>query len=90
MIRRVFSMVRNVLAPDGIVVQLVGFADVRSQFPEYLLAMKDAGLEPYPLPLGQGDHLVRRVPNRKWYAKLRGPVDASSELLLFFRRRRQR
>jgi hypothetical protein len=71
-----------VLAPDGLVVQLVGFADIRSQFPEYLQALEDAGLEELPAPGGQ---MGRQVPNRKWYAKFRAPGDASSELLLFHR-----
>lgn len=88
MIRAVFSSVRQVLARDGIVVQLVGFADVESQLPKYLATMAEAGFEAWR-PAGlQAHQFRRRVPNRKWYANLQGAVDASSEVLLFHRPRR--
>ena len=87
MIKSAFSSVKEILAPDGIVVQLVGFADVRSQLPKYLAAMAEAGFEAATPPGLQEGRLSRHVPNRKWYAKLHGAVDASSELLLFHRPR---
>ena len=89
MIRSAFSSVREVMAPDGLVVQLVGFADVRSQLPRYLATMSEAGFEPWR-PLWSRERLWRAVPNRKWYAKLKGAVDPSSEVLLFHRPRRVR
>lgn len=89
MITEVFSSVREILAADGIVVQLVGFADLRSQLPMYLAAMSAAGFETLA-PAGSHElQLWRRVPNRKWYAKLQAAVDASSEILLFHRPRRR-
>jgi hypothetical protein len=89
MIRSAFSSVREILTPDGMVVQLVGFADLKRQLPQYLAAMEDSGFEVLPPSLGRRQHLWRNVPNRKWYAKLQGAVDASSELLLFHRPRRR-
>ena len=79
-IRNVFKSVRALIDPEGIVVQLVGFARADEQLPMYLEAMEQAGfIEWDHLP----EHgLGRRVPNRKWYAKLKGDVDASSEVLL--------
>ena len=90
MIRSAFSSIRHVLAQDALVVQLVGFADVKRQLPGYLTAMDEAGFDIIRHPLGQRQQLWRSVPNRKWYAKLQGAVDASSELLLFHRPRRER
>jgi len=87
MVRSVFTSVREFMAPDGLVVQLLGFADVRTQLPKYLSTMSESGFESCS-PLGsQERHLWRPVPNRKWYAKLRGAVDPSSEVLLFHRPR---
>jgi hypothetical protein len=88
MISSVFSSVRRILAPDAMVVQLVGFANVRTQLPKYLESMARAGFEACRPYRSQHRHLWRRVPNRKWYAKLQGAVEASSELLLFHRPRR--
>jgi hypothetical protein len=83
MIRNVFTAIRPHMADDGLVAQLVGFADVKAQMPLYLAAMNDAGFREWTPP--SSDRLWRQVPNRKWYARLQGPVDASSELLLFHR-----
>lgn len=85
MIRSVFSSVREFMARDGLVVQLVGFADLRSQLPKYLATMSEAGFESWRPPGSEAQHLWRLVPNRKWYAKLQGAVDPSSEVLLFHR-----
>jgi hypothetical protein len=89
MIRSAYDSVRALLAPDALVVQLVGFGDVKTQLPEYLAAMDDAGFDLVQPSRDQHQHLWRKVPNRKWYAKLQGAVDASSELLLFHRPRRR-
>jgi hypothetical protein len=82
MITAAFRSVTRVLACDGIVVQLVGFSDTSAQLPLYLEAMEKAGLEECHV---DGGRLGRRVPNRKWYAKLKGAVDASMEVLLIHR-----
>ncbi len=86
MIRDVFKSVRRIIAPDAVVVQLVGFADFKRQLPLYLSTMAEAGFDADADSTGSG--LIRNVPNRKWYAKLQGDVDASSEVLLFHRPRR--
>jgi hypothetical protein len=87
MVETVFSSVRELIADDGLVVQLVGFAETRAQLPQYLAAMKAAGFEEWTPPLTEEQQLERYVPNRKWYAKLQGSTDAASELLLFHRPR---
>ncbi|MBI4590258.1 MAG: hypothetical protein HY725_15605 [Candidatus Rokubacteria bacterium] len=86
MVTAAFRSVRSVIDPQGWVVQLIGFADTGSQLPRYLEAMDTAGFQEI-LPTEDGKRLGRRVPNRKWYANLKGPVDASSELLLFHKPR---
>jgi hypothetical protein len=83
MIVGAFRSVARVLAPDGYVIQLVGFSDASEQLPLYLACMRAAGFEECEVKDGP---LGRRVPNRKWYAKLKGSVDASTELLLIHRR----
>jgi len=69
------------------VVQLVGFVDVKRQLLLYLATMAEAGFEAVAGAGGPDPHLWRNVPNRRWYAKLKGAVDASSEVLLFHRPR---
>ena len=87
MIRSVFSSVKKVMARDGVVVQLIGFANQNTQLPRYLATMEDAGFETRTPSNFYAHGLWRQVPNRKWYAKVQGDVDASSELLLFHRPR---
>ena len=85
MIASAFRSIRTFMASDGVVVQLVGFSDAATQLPQYLRAMEEAGFEECHGVLGNTSRLGRRVPNRKWYAKLQGNLDASSELLLVHR-----
>jgi hypothetical protein len=86
MIKGTFTSIRRIIDPEGLVVQLVGFSDAESELPTYLATMEQAGFRECTLPW-DGGRLDRRVPNRKWYAKLKGDVDASSELLLVHRPR---
>jgi hypothetical protein len=90
MIRSVFSTLRPRLAPDSLVVQLVGFADVDTQLPQYLTTMREAGYEEWIGPRADQQRLWRHVPNRKWHAKLQHTRDASCELLLFHRPTKRR
>lgn len=85
MITSAFKSVRTVIDPAGLVVQLIGFADMATQLPQYLQAMETAGFEEWWPQRARTDRLGRRVPNRKWYARVRGDGEASSELLLFHR-----
>ncbi len=87
MIRSAFSSVRNVIADDGVVVQLVGFSDIKTQLPRYLETMSEAGFDAQRVPVGTGIPLWRSVPNRRWYTKLQGGENSASELLLFHRPR---
>jgi len=77
-----FQAVRRIIAKDGLLVQLVGFADVSTQLPMYLAMMEDAG---YAEAATSDGRLTRRVANRKWYAKHKGATPASNEVLLFHR-----
>jgi len=78
-----FKSVRAVIDPEGLVVQLVGFSRTSEQLPQYLEAMSQAGFAEYEgMPEGG---FGRRVPNRKWYARVRAAGDASSEVLLIHR-----
>jgi hypothetical protein len=79
MIVRAFSSVSRIMDPKGFVIQLVGFSDTSVQLPEYLDCMRCAGFTEYR---PKRNRLRRQVPNRKWYAKLKGHVDASTEVLL--------
>jgi len=84
-----FSAVRELLCPDSIVVQLVAFSDPDWQLRAYLEKMHDAGFAELR-PVCNTDCLVhgrvwRQVPGRKWYAKQRGHIPASKEVLLFHR-----
>ncbi len=90
MIVDAFSSVRQLVAPDATVVQLVGFGHTGEQLPRYLEAMDAAGFEEVQIRGSAQPRLVRRVPNRRWYANLQGAVDASSEVLLIHRPRHPR
>lgn len=85
MIVDAFTSIRQVLATDGVVTQIIGFNDTKSQLPRYLEAMEQAGFEEWRGPDGSIPRLDRRVPNRKWYAKLQDRAEASTELLLLHR-----
>lgn len=87
LIRSVFSSVRKFIAADGMIVQLVGFANIQKQLPRYLETMVEAGFEACNPASREDLFLWRQVPNRKWYARVRGPLPASSEVLLFHRPR---
>jgi hypothetical protein len=82
MITDAFRSVARVLAEDGHVIQLVGFSDAARQLPQYLECMRTAGFEECHVA---GGRMGRRVPNRKWYATLKGEVDASTEVLFIHR-----
>lgn len=85
MIASSFASIRQLLSNNAIVVQLVGFSNISTQLPQYLNAMEKAGFKECMQNNIDFERLGRRVPNRKWYAKLKGTVDASREFLLFHR-----
>ena len=85
MIIRAFTSISQVMHPDGRVVQIVGFSDTNSQLPAYLEAMEQAGFRDVRSSEIGGEPLQRRVANRRWYAKLKGDIDASNEVVLVHR-----
>jgi len=84
MITGAFASATKLLEPGGHVVQLIGFSQAETQLPVYLECMRLAGLVECSV---SGGRLARRVANRRWYAKLKGDVDASTEFLLIHRKK---
>jgi DNA modification methylase len=79
-----FRSVRQVVARNAIVVQLVAFSDSESQLPRYLAAMELAGFaECDALALSRDSRVWRRVPNRKWYCHNGKEQDSAKEVVLF-------
>jgi len=83
-----FESVRQVIARDGVVVQLVGFNNPDEDLPRYLAVMERAGFE----QLGTGRRRTsrqfwREIPNRRWHANSKGRISASRECLLLHRPR---
>lgn len=85
MIFRAFTSIRRVMHSEGRVVQLVGFSEMKSQLPAYLEAMEEAGFRDVGHSEIGSELLQRRVANRKWYAQLKGDIDASNEVVLIHR-----
>ncbi len=91
-LQRAFASIARLLGPDGLLVQMVAFAQPDWQLPRYLEVMDDCGLcELNPSEaLGASDidetsRLWRDVPNRKWHASMQAKRSASKELVLIHR-----
>ncbi len=83
--RATFSSIVRLMDERSILVQLVAFAQPEDQLPAYLGALSSLGLE--QANLGLDDTVVSRsVPNRKWYADVKGTIAASEEFLLVHRK----
>lgn len=83
-LRSAFGNLRQIIAPDASIVQLVSFSDTAVQLPLYLDAMISAGFE--ETRIGEIEsRQIRSVPNRKWYNQWRPANDASREVLLMHR-----
>jgi len=81
-----FRSVRQVVAQDAVLVQLVAFSDAESQLPRYLAAMDLAGFAECEAMTISGDNRVwRSVPNRKWYCHNGKEQDSAKEVVLFHR-----
>jgi hypothetical protein len=79
-----FRSVRQVVAPDAVVVQLVAFSDTDSQLPRYLAAMEAAGFaEREAFAISFDGRVWRKVPNRKWYCHNGKEQDSAKEVVLF-------
>jgi DNA modification methylase len=88
-LRKTFLSVRGLIGPHSIVVQLVAFSQPEWQLPTYLRRMEEAGFFELK-PVCDHENLIdgrvwRRVPGRRWYAKNRGEIPASREVVLFHR-----
>jgi DNA modification methylase len=80
-----FRSIRPYLSDNGLVVQLISFADPAAQFPRFLSAMERAGYEEVQLSWNLGTRLWRRVPNRRWYTQISRRSNAGNEVLLIHR-----
>jgi hypothetical protein len=89
-IKACFEQLRAISNGHTRCVQLVGFSDSKNQLPRYLDAMNAAGWQEFAPAMDSATErlrLWRSVPNRKWYATLRGNTGASREVALFLKPR---
>jgi DNA methylase len=85
---RAFESLARLCDQKTIIVQMVAFSDLSWQLPMYLETMKRAGLievKQENLSNSSDGRIWRSVPNRKWYADLRGTAGGSTEVVLFHR-----
>jgi hypothetical protein len=84
-----FARLYQMVATDALVVQLLAFSHIDTQFPRYLAAMECAGFEEcaHLIEGEQAGRMWRRVPLRRWYATYQGNTASSHEVLLLHRRR---
>ena len=81
-----FREISKICAKNTLIVQVVGFNDVRSQMQRYLDVMDRCGFEERFLsynPESKLKRIKRSVPNRGWQANSKGAIDASKEFVLF-------
>ena len=83
MIEQVFGSVREVVSPEALVIQVVGFSDPRTQLRRYNRAMKNSGFEAIRNASGRPVVLERMVQNRKWYHRVKTGRDGGVERVLF-------
>jgi DNA methylase len=89
-LREAFRSVAALLDAKSRVVQLVAFSKPDAQLAPYLEAMQAAGLEETDVCgfAGSFERVWRIVPNRKWYARVKGDLPKRQEVLLIHRKRR--
>lgn len=81
-----FRSVRQIVADNAVVVQLVAFSEAESQLPLYLTAMANAGFaECDAVAVSADGRFWRKVPNRKWYCHNGREQDSAKEVVLFYR-----
>lgn len=83
-----FPSIVALLGRNSVVVQLVACSNPEAQLPAYLETMRTVGLEETDIKefAKRTGRIWRTVPNRKWYADLRGNISASNEVLLIHRK----
>jgi len=79
---RTLRAIRNTLADDGVIVQMVAFGDPQTQLPLYLKNMEEAGFRELS---ASGKRIWRQVPHRKWHAALQKKTSSSKEVVLIHR-----
>lgn len=78
-----FTSIAEVLAPKGLVIQLIGFSTPRRHLRLYLEALREAGLREVDLLASHdGRRAWRAVPRRRWYTELGSGSASAKELLL--------
>lgn len=79
---RTLQAIRNTMADDGVIVQMVAFNDPKTQLPLYLKNMEKAGFRE---DIQSGKRIWRTVPHRRWHAALQKRVNSSKEVVLIHR-----
>lgn len=87
-LRTCFESIAKVINRDTVVAQIVAFSEPDTQLPAYLAVLQQVGLQHAEGQVYEADGLpIRRtVPNRKWYADVRGVFNSSREFLLIHRK----
>jgi DNA modification methylase len=76
----VFSAIRPLLKPSGLIVQMVAFSEPRRQLRRYLNMMEASG---FIEVRERGTWRLRRdVPGRRWHARCQGKTHGSREVVL--------
>ena len=76
------------MRPGGYIVQMLAFSVPQDHLPRYLDNMEKAGFKevqfkiPTPIIADSDNRIWRSVPNRKWYATLKGKTSGSCEVVL--------
>jgi len=86
---KAFASIKGLVGKNSVVVQLVAFSQPEWQLPAYLKTMQEAGFDELK-PICDERFIIegriwRQVPGRKWYAKNRGEIPASKEVMLLHR-----
>jgi DNA modification methylase len=76
---RSLSAIRRVMAPGGVIVQMLAFGNPKEHLPRYLDNMDQAGFEEFGF---SDERIWRDVPNRRWHATLRGQTHSAREVVL--------
>ena len=84
-----FSSVASVADAETWFVQVVGFSNPEQQLPRYLATLEDAGLSERTfdaIATADDGRLWRRVPGRRWFAKMQeSAANTAREVVLFHR-----
>jgi DNA modification methylase len=84
-LRSAFTSLARIADRDTILVQMVSFSDTSSQLERYLEVMEEVGFSEYiqtHTSASKDGRLWREVPNRKWYASLKGSISSNKEVVL--------